>query len=111
MIRSSTGYATLDDFDDFLFGHRLLSVYDDPDHIDCWIGIQAEPRVEGSMVGPTQHTVLAKNFVNIRDGDEHYYKMLKLIEGTTLVDVIRRNSDVPGSLDDVLDGVFFVPQR
>eukprot|EP00585_Thalassiosira_rotula_P018154 CAMPEP_0196206196 /NCGR_PEP_ID=MMETSP0912-20130531/7667_1 /TAXON_ID=49265 /ORGANISM="Thalassiosira rotula, Strain GSO102" /LENGTH=210 /DNA_ID=CAMNT_0041480707 /DNA_START=25 /DNA_END=657 /DNA_ORIENTATION=+ len=116
-IRSSIGYTTLDDFDDFLFSKELASVYDSTDDIDCWIGMNAEPRVEGLMVGPTQRTILAANFANIRDGDVKYYEnsiedeaLLSLIEGTSFADVIRRNSDVPNSLDDIQDDVFFVPQ-
>mmetsp|Transcript_9365 Transcript_9365/g.16923 ORF Transcript_9365/g.16923 Transcript_9365/m.16923 type:complete len:80 (+) Transcript_9365:1-240(+) len=79
--------------------------------------MNAEPRVEGSMVGPTQRMILAANFANIRDGDVEYYEnsiedeaLLSLIEGTSFADVIRRNSDVPNSLDDIQDDVFFVPQ-
>jgi hypothetical protein len=34
-----------------------------------------------------------------------------MIDGTTFADVIRRNSDQPGSLDDVRDDVFFFSLR
>lgn len=114
-IRKSVGYERLDSFDDFLFGEELMSVYENTDQIDCWVGMNAEPRVEGLMVGPTQRDILAKNFANIRDGDEYFYKryiqderLMELIESTTFSDVIRRNSDDPNSLDDIQGNVFFV---
>ena len=116
-IRKSLGFEKLSSFDDFLFSEKLASVYDDTDQIDCWIGMNSEPRIDGLMVGETQRAVLARNFANIRDGDPNFYKhsihdekLLDMIESTTFADIIRRNSDQPGSLDDVRDDVFFVPQ-
>eukprot|EP00956_Cyclotella_meneghiniana_P038722 scaffold158922_cov32-Cyclotella_meneghiniana.AAC.3 len=113
-IRESLGFDRLESFGDFLFEQELASVYSDTDQIDCWIGMNSEPRIDGLMVGETQRTVLARNFVSIRDGDPNFYKnlitdpgLLDMIENTTFADVIRRNSDHPGSLDDVRDSVFF----
>ena len=113
-IRESLGFDRLASFGDFLFEQELASVYSDTDQIDCWIGMNSEPRIDGLMVGETQRTVLARNFASIRDGDPNFYKnsitdpeLLDMIENTTFADVIRRNSDHPGSLDDVRDSVFF----
>jgi hypothetical protein len=112
-IRQSLGFDKLDSFEDFSFGQELASVYSNTDQIDCWIGMNSEPRIDGLMVGETQRAVMARNFANIRDGDPNFYKnvgdpeLLALIESTTLADVIRRNSDQLGSLDDVRDDVFF----
>eukprot|EP00956_Cyclotella_meneghiniana_P034360 scaffold103989_cov23-Cyclotella_meneghiniana.AAC.1 len=76
--------------------------------------MNSEPRIDGLMVGETQRTILARNFASIRDGDPNFYKnsitdpeLLDMIENTTFADVIRRNSDHLGSLDDVRDSVFF----
>jgi hypothetical protein len=117
-IRASLGFDKLDSFDDFLFSQELASVYSNTDQIDCWIGMNSEPRIDGLMVGETQRAVLARNFANIRDGDPNFYKnsvkdqeFLDMIDGTTFADVIRRNSDQPGSLDDVRDDVFFFSLR
>ncbi|KAL7476522.1 hypothetical protein ACHAW6_002381 [Cyclotella cf. meneghiniana] len=114
-IRASLGFDKLVTFDDFSFSQELASVYSDTDQIDCWIGMHAEPRVDGLMLGETQRAVLARNFANIRDGDVNFYKnsitdseLLALIEATTLADVIRRNSDSPGSLEDIGDDTFFL---
>ena len=113
-IRESLGFDRLGSFDDFLFEQELASVYSDTDQIDCWIGMNSEPRIDGLMVGETQRTILARNFASIRDGDPNFYKnsitdteLLGIIESTTFADVIRRNSDQPGSLDDVRDNLFF----
>ncbi|KAL9184552.1 LOW QUALITY PROTEIN: hypothetical protein ACHAXT_012522 [Thalassiosira profunda] len=117
-IRASVGLDRLESFEDFGFSEELASVYDGIDQIDCWVGMNSEPRLPGRMVGPTQQTILARNFANIRDGDPNYYKhsvadeeLLELIEGTTFADVIRRNSDAPGSLDDIQENVFFVVEE
>ncbi|KAL7479471.1 hypothetical protein ACHAW6_005196 [Cyclotella cf. meneghiniana] len=117
-IRASLGFDKLVNFDDFSFSQELASVYSDTDQIDCWIGMNSEPRVEGLMLGKTQRAVLARNFANIRDGDVNFYKnsmknseLLALIETTTLADVIRRNSDNPGSLDDVRNNIFFLRNK
>ena len=88
-------------------------MYSNPDQMGCWIGMNSEPQIDGLMVGETQRAVMARNFANIRDGDPNFYKnvgdleLLALIESTTLADVVRRNSDQLGSLDDVRDDVFF----
>jgi peroxidase len=117
-IRESLGFNKLDSFNDFLFHDELASVYSSTDQIDCWIGMNSEPRLDGLMVGETQRAVLARNFANIRDGDPHFYKnsitdrkLLNMIESTKFADIIRRNSDRPGSLDDVRDDVFFLPEK
>ncbi|KAL7514384.1 hypothetical protein ACHAXN_011661 [Cyclotella atomus] len=109
-IRESLGFQKLGKFNDFLFHDELASVYSDTNQIDCWIGMNSEPRLDGLMVGETQRAVLARNFANIRDGDPHFYKnsitdrkLLNMIESTKFADIIRRNSDRPGSLDDVRD--------
>mmetsp|Transcript_16400 Transcript_16400/g.39240 ORF Transcript_16400/g.39240 Transcript_16400/m.39240 type:complete len:586 (-) Transcript_16400:73-1830(-) len=115
-IRESVGYPKFDRFDDFLFSEELSSVYKDTDQIDCWVGMNSEPRIEGLMVGPTQRSVLIRNFAHIRDGDAYFYKnsiqdteLLELIEATSFADVIKRNSDFPNSLEDIHENVFFVP--
>jgi len=115
-IRTSLGFDKLGSFNDFLFDQELASVYSDTDQIDCWIGMNSEPRIDGLMVGETQRTVLARNFANIRDGDINFYKnsikdreLLDMIESTKFADVIRRNADHHGSLDDVRDEIFFFP--
>ena len=53
-IRESLGFSRLESFDDFSFPTNLLTVYGDTNQIDCWIGMNSEPRIEGLMVGSTQ---------------------------------------------------------
>ena len=60
--------------------------------------------------------ILSQQFAAIRDGDEFWYQnrlqgqLLQMIEDTTLADIIKRNSDSPGSLDDLGDNAFIVPE-
>lgn len=79
---------------------RLASVYSSVDEVDAWVGMLAEDHVEGSSLGNTAGTIIAKQFEAIRDGDRFYYenvfsgRQLRDIENTTLASIIERNSGV-----------------
>jgi hypothetical protein len=97
-------------------GEILSTLYDGPDSVDCFPGILAEVHVAGAMVGELHLAILSQQFAAIRDGDEFWYQnrlqgqLLQMIEDTTLADIIKRNSDSPGSLDDLGDNAFIVPE-
>ena len=88
---------------------RLSTAYDDTiNDIDLWIGGLAEDNVEDSILGETFFTFWVDQFVRLRDGDPHYYlnqdsdsnrtpfsdEEIAIIEGTTLADVIERNTSI-----------------
>jgi len=66
--------------------------------------MMSEVLEEGSQFGDSQGRAIARQWLNVRDGDEFYYEniltgaLLEQIQSTTLADVIVRNADTEGSL-------------
>ena len=85
---------------------KLASVYDSVDDVDLWVGGLAEDPVAGSMLGATFHTIVADQFVRLRDGDRFWYERdfsgreRDVIAATRLSDVISRNTShtLPGNV-------------
>lgn len=90
---------------------RLEALYGTVDNIDLWVGGLAEDHVPGSSMGETFTAIIVDQFERLRDGDRFWYEnvfsgdALREINGTTLADVIERNSDVSG----LQENVFFAP--
>ncbi len=93
--------------------NRLAKVYGDVDTMDVYIGGLAEDPVPGSMLGELFHTIVTLQFKALRDGDRFWYEHtlsqdeLEEVEGTTLADIIRRNTNIS---DEIGDNVFVVEQ-
>jgi hypothetical protein len=100
-----TGFAQITS--DPVLQARLQSLYGSVNDIDLWVGGLAEDHVPGSSVGPTFQRILVDQFTRVRDGDRFWYQRdlspadLKLVEGTRLADVIRRNTGVTDLQDNV----------
>ncbi|MGB0845905.1 MAG: peroxidase family protein, partial [Thiolinea sp.] len=92
--------------------NRLQSVYSSVNDIDMWIGGLSEDPVEGSHVGELFHTIMVEQFEALRDGDRYWYTLTltdeeqELIEGLTLAQIIRRNTQIGNELQA---DVFHVP--
>ncbi|QDT40801.1 peroxidase [Gimesia alba] len=90
---------------------KLEALYGTVDNIDLWVGGLAEDHLPGSSMGETFTAIIVDQFERLRDGDRFWYEnvfsgaALKEIDGTTLADVIERNSDVSG----LQENVFFAP--
>ena len=89
---------------------KLQSTYGDVNKVDAWVGILAEDHLPGSSVGPTANAVITDQFVRLRNGDRFWYQNdlfdpneLAMIESTTLVGVLRRNTGIEG----LQDAIFF----
>jgi hypothetical protein len=93
---------------------RLQSVYGTVEHVDMWIGGLAEDHHRGSLVGELFYTVLVNQFERLRDGDRFFYLnafpnyQIRILEATTLADVIRRNTTISR---EIQDNVFLVPHK
>ena len=68
--------------------------------VDLWAGGLAEDHVSGSVIGPTFGKIIGDQFTALRDGDRFYFEnqgfdrqTLKDIKGTTLSDLILRDTD------------------
>jgi Animal haem peroxidase len=80
---------------------NLAAAFGSVDKVDLWTGGLAENHVNGAMVGETFDAIIGNQFEALRDGDRYYFenqnfdpKTLKMIEGTSLADIIVRNTDV-----------------
>ena len=85
---------------------RLSEAYaGDIDAVDAWVGMLAEDHARGSTLGATASTIIAQQFEALRDGDRFYYenlfsgRELREIGGTTLADVIERNTSIDFTRD------------
>ncbi len=93
---------------------ELRQAYGDVDLIDLWPGGLAEDHVPGAIVGKTFRTIIADQFRRLRDGDRFWYEndpyfqanpdLLEQVRGTTLADIIRRNTEIGDELPDVVFG-------
>jgi hypothetical protein len=87
----------------------LKQAYGTIDRVDPWVGGLAETHLPGSSLGATFTRILVDQFTRLRDGDRFWYQnslpadLVQKVQGTTLTDVIRRNS----SLANIQPGVFF----
>ena len=85
---------------------RLASIYADVDEIDLWVGTLAEDTVNGGHVGELAFHVIKTQFEALRDGDRYWYsntftpQEIAEVEGTTLADIIRRNTSIEAEIGD-----------
>lgn len=79
---------------------------DNTDDMDIWVTGLAEDRYGESMLGELFHTIIARQFSVLRDGDRFWYQRslsqdeLRAIEETSLADIIRRNTNVGSEISD-----------
>ena len=86
----------------------LQAAYGNVNNVGLWTGGLSENHAPGALVGETFQTILAMQFEALRDGDRFWFenqgfdaKTLQQIEGTTLADIILRNTDTQHIQDDV----------
>ena len=117
-VRGAYGLAPVTTFADIssdpVVQEELRQAYGDVDLIDLWPGGLAEDHVPGAIVGKTFRTIIADQFRRLRDGDRFWYEndsyflanpdLLKQVRGTTLADIIRRNTEIGDELPDVVFG-------
>ncbi|MFT2090588.1 peroxidase family protein [Paraglaciecola sp. 2405UD69-4] len=92
----------------------LETTYGDVDEIDLWVGGLAEDALSevGSQMGELFRLMNIVQFSAFRDGDRFWYENdltedeLERVEGATLADVIRANTNIG---DEIQDNVFEFP--
>jgi len=116
-MRQAMGLSPVNSFsdisDDLELNQSLQDAYGDVSKIDLWIGGLAEAPLldQGSQVGELFQSILVKQFSELRDGDRFWYQNylnnedMNRIQGVTLSDIIRNNTDIGGELQD---NVFYV---
>jgi len=88
---------------------QLEAAYGTVDKVDLWVGGLAEDHLEGAIVGPVFHAIIADQFVRIRDGDSLWHENgrftdseLAEVRSTSLADVIERTTGVEHLQDGAL---------
>jgi hypothetical protein len=86
----------------------LRAAYGTVDAVELWAGGLSEGLAPGAFVGETFAAILAEQFTALRDGDRLWWQnagfdraTLAEIGGTTLSDIIRRNTDTKQLQEDV----------
>jgi Animal haem peroxidase len=81
--------------------------YGSIDAVDLWAGGLAEDHAEGAIIGPTFGRIIGDQFTALRDGDRYYFEnqnfdreTLREIKGTTLSDLILRDTDTTAMQSD-----------
>ncbi|HYF08546.1 MAG TPA: peroxidase family protein [Acetobacteraceae bacterium] len=114
--REAMGLAPYTDFaqitDDAATVAALRSVFTSVEEVDLWTGGLSERLVPGGFVGETFAAIIRAQFTALRDGDRFWYESqgfdpdtLAMIEGTTLSDIVLRNTDTEYLQPDMF--VFF----
>ena len=85
----------------------LEQAYGSVDAIDLWTGGLAEDHVAGGVIGSTFAKIIGDQFTALRDGDQYYFEnqgfdkqTLNEIKGTTLSDLITRDTDTSAMQSD-----------
>ncbi|HPK09948.1 MAG: T9SS type A sorting domain-containing protein [Saprospiraceae bacterium] len=87
----------------------LESVYKDVNFVDPWVGMLAEKKINGALMGELMMHIIRTQFRNLRDGDRFYFENEELfteediakIKATTMRDIIMRNTDIQLMQDEV----------
>ena len=85
----------------------LKQAYGSIDKLDLWVAGLAEKHLPGSSLGETFTRILVDQFSRLRDGDRYWYQnalppnAVRDVQNTSLVDIIRRNTQVTNLQPDV----------
>ena len=85
----------------------LQQAYGSVDKLDLWVAGLAEKHLPGSSLGETFTRILVDQFSRLRDGDRYWYqnalpaKAISDVQNNSLVDVIRRNTQLTNLQPDV----------
>ena len=117
-IRSALGLEPYQIFRQINFSNvgatfDLLSSYSNINQIDPWVGMLAERRLPGAIVGETLMEILTRQFTILRDGDRFFYlndpvlteDEKSIINRTTLNKIIMRNTEIDLMQDNVFDAM------
>jgi len=83
-IRTSLGLPSLTTFSELTDNpedaQAMEQVFGDVDNVDAWVGMLAEPHVDGGLFGNLVTLIMEKQFQALREGDRFYYENLDFDE-------------------------------
>jgi hypothetical protein len=98
--------------------NRLKALYGSVDSVDAFVGMLAEPHVEGTELGELQGAIWKKQFEALRDGDRFFYlndpglaaieRLFGVSFRHTLAEIILLNTEISG--DRIQSDVFTLPE-
>lgn len=112
-LRVYFGLRPIEDFDEINLdpatASGLKAVYGCVDNIDPWEGMIAEFDPNGMLPSGLRHTIIRRQFENVRDGDRFWYEIdpgltpqdRAFLDNLRLKDVIEMNTDITGLPDNV----------
>ncbi|MCB0597283.1 MAG: T9SS type A sorting domain-containing protein [Lewinellaceae bacterium] len=91
----------------------LVTLYDDINDVDPWVGMLAEQRMPGALFGPTVMKIMEVQFTALRNGDRFFYENdpvlspeeKEVIRHTSLHDIIMRNTGITLMQDKVFESM------
>ena len=111
-LRSSLGMPSLSSFSEMTDNAEdaaaMEALFGSIDNVDPWVGMLAEPHVEGGLFGNLVTTILERQFQSLREGDRFYYENMNFsgieledVESVSMRDLIMRNTNILLMQDDV----------
>lgn len=115
-IRTSFGLPSLKSFDELTVNsdeaELMESVYGSIDNVDAWVGMLAEPHVDGSLFGNLVTTMMERQFQSLREGDRFYFENMDFsvdemeeIFSISLRDILMRNTSIDIMQDEVFKAI------
>ncbi len=111
-LRASLGMPRLNTFseltDDTEDAAEMEALFGSIDNVDPWVGMLAEPHIDGGLFGNLVTTILEKQFQALREGDRFYYENMDFkasefedIDSVSMRNILMRNTDISLMQDDV----------
>ena len=115
-IRASLGLPTLKSFEELTTNSEeaalMESVYGSIDNVDAWVGMLAEPHIDGGLFGNLVTTMMERQFQSLREGDRFYFENMDFKESemeeilsVSLRDILMRNTSISIMQDEVFKAI------
>ena len=115
-IRTSLGLPMISSFEELTGNSEdaelMESVYGSIDNVDAWVGMLAEPHVEGSLFGNLVTTMMERQFQALREGDRFYFENMEFsqeemedITAVSMRDILMRNTSISIMQDNVFKAI------
>jgi len=115
-IRTSLGLPRLNSFDELTEdaddAELLEDVFGSIDNVDAWVGMLAEPHIEGSLFGNLVTTIMERQFQALREGDRFYFENMDFsaeemedVLAISLRDILMRNTSISIMQDEVFKAI------